>query len=45
MRMNEAVNMQGEKMIVLSETEYLALIEDAGDIAVAQQAKAASSGA
>lgn len=45
MRMNEAVNMQGEKMIVLSETEYLALIEDAGDIAVAVQAKAASSGA
>ena len=43
--MNEAVNMQGEKMIVLSEIEYLALIEDAGDIALAEQAKAASSAA
>lgn len=43
--MNEAVNLQGEKMVVLTETEYRALLEDAGDIALADQARADSAGA
>ena len=43
--MNEALNLQGEKMVVLTEAEYHALIEDAGDIALADQALRDSAGA
>lgn len=45
LNMNEAVNLQGEKLVVLTETEYRALLEDAGDIALADQARADSAGA
>lgn len=40
--MNEAVNMRGEKLVVLTEDEYRTLIEDAADVALATQAKAES---
>ncbi len=43
--MNDALNLKGEKMIVLTEAEYVALIEDAGDIALADQALRDSAGA
>lgn len=43
--MNEAVNLRGEKMVVLTAAEYRALIEDAGDIVLADQARADSAGA
>ena len=36
--MNEAVNLKGEKMVVLTEEEYRTIIEDAGDAAIAEQA-------
>jgi len=45
LNVNEAVNLRGEKMVVLTEAEYHALIEDAGDIALADQARADSAGA
>lgn len=43
--MNEAVNLRGEKMVVLTAAEYRALIEDAGDIVLADQARGDSAGA
>lgn len=43
--MIEASNLNGEKMIVLTAAEYAALIEDAGDSALARAARAASAGA
>ncbi len=43
--MNEAVNMRGEKMVVLTEAEFNALVEDAGDNALAEQAIEDSAGA
>jgi len=45
LNVNEAVNLRGEKMVVLTEAEYHALIEDAGDIALADQVRAESAGA
>jgi DNA-binding XRE family transcriptional regulator len=43
--MNEAINLQGDKLIVLTELEYRALLEDAGDIALGEMARAESAGA
>jgi len=43
--MNEAINLQGEKMIVLTETEYRALLEDAADIALGEMARAEAAAA
>ncbi|MBO0906563.1 helix-turn-helix transcriptional regulator [Jiella sonneratiae] len=43
--MNEAVNLKGDKFIVLTEEEYRTLIEDAGDVAIAEQAMIADEGA
>ena len=43
--MNDAVNLQGEKFIVLSEAEYRTILEDAGDSAIAEQAMIADEGA
>lgn len=43
--MNEAVNLQGDKLIVLTEEEYRTIIEDAGDSAIAEQAMIADEGA
>jgi len=40
--MHEALNLKGEKMVVLTEAEYRALLETAGDIALADQARADS---
>ncbi|ORE93808.1 helix-turn-helix transcriptional regulator [Aurantimonas sp. 22II-16-19i] len=37
--MNEAVNLKGESMIVMTRAEYDDLIEDAGDIALVRQAE------
>lgn len=45
LQMNEALSLQGEKMVVLTEAKYHALIEDAGDIALADQALRDSAGA
>lgn len=42
--MNEAVNLQGEKLVVLTEAEYRTLLEDAGDTALADQARTDSAG-
>ena len=36
--MNEAVNMKGESLIVMTRAEYDDLIEDSGDIALIRQA-------
>jgi DNA-binding XRE family transcriptional regulator len=36
--MNEAVNLKGESMIVMTRAEYDDLVEDAGDIALMRQA-------
>lgn len=38
--MNEAVDLRGAKLIVLTEAEYAELLEDAGDIALADEALA-----
>lgn len=35
--MNEATNLKGEKLIVLTEEEYATIVEDAGDIALMRQ--------
>lgn len=43
--MNTATNPKGEKLIVLTEAEYLALSDDAGDIADAAAARLADAGA
>ena len=43
--MNEAVNLQGDKFIVLTEEEYRTILEDAGDAAIAEQAVMADEGA
>ncbi|MCQ0986787.1 helix-turn-helix domain-containing protein [Jiella marina] len=43
--MNEAVNLKGEAMIVMTRAEYDALIEDIGDIALAEEARMNSQGA
>jgi DNA-binding XRE family transcriptional regulator len=43
--MNEAFNLQGQKLVVLTETEYRKLLDDAGDIAMAEQARADGAGA
>ncbi|BDA83884.1 hypothetical protein Sa4125_14260 [Aureimonas sp. SA4125] len=37
--MNEAVNLKGESMIVMTRAEYEDLIEDSGDIALIRQAE------
>lgn len=37
--MNEAVNLQGDKLIVMTEAEYRRIVEDAGDAALAEQAR------
>ena len=36
--MNEAANLKGEKLIVLTVEEYQTIVEDAGDIALMRQA-------
>ena len=43
--MNTATTPSGEKLIVLTEAEYAALTEDAGDIALASAARIANKGA
>ncbi|MCB8837675.1 helix-turn-helix transcriptional regulator [Aurantimonas sp. VKM B-3413] len=43
--MNEAVNLKGEKLIVLTEAEYQTIVEDAGDAALAEQAIIENEGA
>ncbi len=43
--MNEAVNLQGDKLIVMTEEEYRRIVEDAGDAAIAEQAMIADEGA
>jgi DNA-binding XRE family transcriptional regulator len=42
--MNEAVNLQGVKLIVMTEEEYRTILEDAGDAAIAEHAMMASEG-
>ncbi|MEF2550640.1 helix-turn-helix transcriptional regulator [Aurantimonas sp. A2-1-M11] len=37
--MNKATNLKGEKFIVLTEEEYHTFLEDAGDAALAEQAR------
>ena len=37
--MNEATNLKGEKLIVLTEEEYRTVLEDAGDGALVDQAR------
>ena len=43
--MNEAVSLEGKKLIVLTEEEYRTMIEDAGDAAIAAQAMSENEGA
>lgn len=43
--MNEAVTLKGEAMIVMTRAEYDALVEDIGDIAIAEQAMMEDEGA
>ncbi|MCE7029976.1 helix-turn-helix transcriptional regulator [Jiella avicenniae] len=43
--MNEAVNLKGDKLIVLTEEEYRTIVEDAGDAAIAEQAMVEYEGA
>ena len=43
--MNEAVNLKGEKLIVLTEEEYRTIVEDAGDAALAEEARFENEGA
>lgn len=43
--MNEAITLKGEAMIVMTRAEYDALVEDIGDIAIAQQAMIEDEGA
>lgn len=42
--MNQAVTLSGEPMIVMTKAEYDALVEDIGDIAIAEQAMMADEG-
>lgn len=42
--MNEAVNLRGESMVVMTRAEYDGLVEDVGDIALAEQARHESQG-
>ncbi|ESR23369.1 helix-turn-helix transcriptional regulator [Lutibaculum baratangense] len=42
--MNEAVNLKGDRLIVMTEEEYRTLVEDAGDMALAEQAKIEAEG-
>lgn len=37
--MNEAVNLNGDAMVVMTRAEYEALVEDSGDIALLEQAR------
>ncbi|MBC8131091.1 MAG: helix-turn-helix transcriptional regulator [Rhizobiaceae bacterium] len=43
--MNEALTLKGEAMIVMTRAEYDALVEDIGDIAIAEQAMMHDDGA
>lgn len=43
--MNTARNLAGDELIVLTASEYAALIEDAGDAALAEQARQDNAGA
>lgn len=42
--MNEATNLKGDRLIVMTEAEYQEIIEDAGDLALARRAMAESEG-